>query len=139
MHLTEPFTDVIEALGKGRKLTSDREEDEGYAEYRFLSGPISINIGFGPEHQGLFGPPSEVDSISTTSRSAILLGHKLSRGLALFRALLRRRHWTLMHCDGEIFTSLLPGGPGTGIAWRAGRLNDVVIDVGGSWGQQCES
>jgi hypothetical protein len=26
---------------------------------------------------------------------------------------------------------LLPGGPGTGIAWKHGRLHEVVIDGGG--------
>jgi hypothetical protein len=139
VHLNELFTQVTEALGNGRKLTSGSEEQAGYAEYRFVSGPISINVGFGPEHEAFVGPPVEVDSISTSSPTAVLLGHKLSRGLALFKPLLRRRHWNVSHCGGELFTSLLPGGPGTGIAWKSGRLTKAVIDTGASWGQQCTS
>jgi len=44
----------------------------------------------------------------------------------------------MFRCDHEAFTTLLPGGPGTGISWKHGRLHEVVIDGGGSWGQQCE-
>lgn len=139
VHLNELFTQVTQALGNGRKLTSVSEEHGGYAEYSFVSGPISIDVGFGPEHEAFVGPPVEVNSISTSSPTALLLGHKLSRGLALFKPLLRRRHWHLSHCGGEVFTSLLPGGPGTGIAWKSGRMTKAVIDTGASWGQQCAS
>lgn len=79
-----------------------------------------------------------MDSISTSLPSAVLFGHHLGRGVGFFEKLLKAHNWHVFRCDHEVFTTLLPGGPGTGIAWRHGRVHEVVIDGGGSWGQQCE-
>src|ERR1700688_841674 len=59
---------------------------------------------------------------------------QLSAGLAIFELLLKARRWQVFRCNHEAFTTLLPGGPGTGISWKHGRLHEVVIDAGGSWG-----
>lgn len=73
-----------------------------------------------------------VAGVDTTSPSAVLFGHPLSKGLAAFRAILRgRRGWRIDSCNHRVFTALAPGGPGTGIEWNAGKLGYVKIDVGG--------
>jgi hypothetical protein len=137
VRLNESISQVVEALGRGQKLTSSTEESDGYAQYRFASGAISIDVGFGPQHEAFSGTPVEVNSISTSSGAAVLFGHRLARGLAFFRSLLVGRGWRIARCDHQLFTELLPGGPGTGISWKAGRLDQIMIDSGGSWGQQC--
>ena len=43
----------------------------------------------------------------------------------------------IAHCQGETFTFVDLGGPGTGIAWRNDQLDEAYITGGGSIGDQC--
>jgi hypothetical protein len=131
VHLNETVSEVTRSLGPGHKIES--------GDYRYRSGAITIEVIYGPEHEALRGPPVEVNSISTSSTSGVLYGHRLDQGLKALLPILKAHRWHVFRCHGEVFTSLLPGGPGTGIAWKKGRLHEVVIDAGGSWGQQCEA
>lgn len=144
VRLNETLTQVEQALGRGTLVHTGTEEgftpaEQGNeADYRYRSGSISIEVDYGEAEGPSRGPANVVDSISTSSPSAVLFGHRLGRGAGFFEKLLKARHWHVFRCHHEMFTTLLPGGPGTGIAWRHGRVHEVVIDGGGSWGQQCE-
>lgn len=144
VHLDETLPQVEEALGRGTLVHAGVEEGFTPAEqfkeaiYRYRSGSILIDVNYGEAEGQPGGPANVADSISTSSPSAILFGHRLDRGVGFFERLLKARHWHIFRCDHEVFTTLLPGGPGTGIAWKHGRVHEVVIDGGGSWGQQCE-
>lgn len=125
IHLGESHRGVDRTLGWGRRITHG--PDVGLYVYR--SGELTLEVSY---------EDTRVASMSTNSRSAVLYGHLLDEGLSVLEPILSARGWTVLTCDGEVFTALLPGGPGTGIAWKNGRLHEVVIDEGGSWGQQCE-
>jgi hypothetical protein len=143
VRLDEKLTTVARALGPGTLVHAGTQEGFGPAEqfkealYRYRSGTITIEVDYG-EGATEPGVANSVSSISTSSPSAVLFGHRLSAGLATFEPLLKARRWRVFRCSHEVFTTLLPGGPGTGISWKHGRLHEVVIDGGGSWGQQCE-
>jgi hypothetical protein len=143
IRLGEKRASVEAALGPGKLVSSGTEEGFSHAEqfkeasYRYRSGAITLEVVYG-EGASEPGVANETDSISTSSPSALLFDRRLSAGLKTFERILKARHWRIFHCDGEAFTTLLPGGPGTGISWEHGRLHKVVIDAGGSWGQQCE-
>ena len=123
VRLEEPQARVTEELGAGHLVSSGREFGELVAEYTYRSGPIKLEVGYG---NGL------VTGISTTSDKAILFRHPLSDGLQRFAQILRgHRGWRVDHCHHRAFTALAPGGPGTGIEWRAGKATLVMIDVGG--------
>lgn len=144
VRLNETLTKVEQVLGPGTLVHAGTEEGftptEQFKEvdYRYRSGSIPIEVDYGEAEDAPGGPANVVDSISTSSPSAVLFGHRLGRGVGFFEKLLTAHHWHVFRCDHEVFTTLLPGGPGTGIAWKHGRVHDVVIDSGGSWGQQCE-
>lgn len=78
-----------------------------------------------------------MDAIDTTSRSALIYGRPLREGLTTLRPVFRAHGWSIVSCDGEIYSDLGRGAPGTGIAWRAGKLDYVQIDAGGSIGDAC--
>jgi hypothetical protein len=143
VRLGEKLATVARALGPGTLVHAGTQEgfspSEQFKEalYRYRSGTITIEVDYG-EGATEPGVANEVSSISTSSPSAVLFGHRLSAGLATFEPLLKARRWHVFRCHHEAFTTLLPGGPGTGISWKHGRLHEVVIDGGGSWGQQCE-
>ena len=123
VRLEEPQARVTERLGPGHLVSSGTELREPVAQYTYRSGSITIDVGYG---SGL------VSGVSTTSEQAILFGHPLSDGLRTFRRVLQgRRGWRIDHCHHRSFTALAPGGPGTGIEWRAGKVKLVMIDVGG--------
>ncbi|MGN6373108.1 MAG: hypothetical protein ACTHM1_08965 [Solirubrobacteraceae bacterium] len=123
MRLEESQASVTRILGVGKKVWSRDEGGEVYGEYRYRSASIVLEVAY---VNGL------VAGVSTTSPSAVLFGHPLSRGLSTFKKLLRHRQgWRIDSCNRRIFTALAPGGPGTGIEWRAGKLARVQIDVGG--------
>ncbi len=66
------------------------------------------------------------------SSAVTLFGHPLSDGITVFRHVLHGRHgWRIDKCHGRVFTALAPGGPGTGIEWKNGKVKLVMIDVGG--------
>jgi hypothetical protein len=143
VRLNETLVQVEQALGPGALVHIGTQEGFGASEqfkeavYRYRSGSIVIEVSYG-EGAGQPGVANVVSSISTASPSAVLFGHRLGTGLGFFESLLRAHHWHIFRCHHEVFTTLLPGGPGTGISWKRGRLHEVVIDGGGSWGQQCE-
>jgi hypothetical protein len=112
--LGERHRSVDQSLGKGRLQHGGTYD--GY--YRYRSGSIAVEVSY-------------------TSGAALIFGHRLSQGLAGLKPIFRAHHWMILSCQGETFTFLEPGGPGTGIAWRAGRLDDVQIDAGGSIGEAC--
>ena len=116
---------VQHALGAGHRITHG--PNAGAYDYR--SGRLTVELDYGKGH---------VDFVSTDSPAAVLYGHTLREGLSILEPIATGHGWTVLSCDGEVFTTLLPGGPGTGIAWKNGHLHEVVIDQGGSWGQQCE-
>lgn len=123
MRLEESRASVTHVLGEGQKVWSGNEGGEALEEYRYRSGAIMLEVAYAS---------GSVTGIDTTSPSAILFGHRLSQGLSVFKKLLSRRAgWRIDHCNRRVFTALAPGGPGTGIEWRAGRLERVQIDVGG--------
>jgi hypothetical protein len=144
VRLNQTRTQVEQALGGGTLVHAGKEEgltpaqQIKEADYRYRSGSISIEVDYAEAEGSPGGPANVVDSISTSSPSAVLFGHRLARGVKYFEKLLNGRHWHIFRCEHEVFTTLLPGGPGTGIAWKHGRVHEVVIDAGGSWGQQCE-
>ena len=116
---------VDHALGTGH--LQHRGTWDGW--YRYSSGKIRLEVSYGTD--------GRVDGVDTTSRRAVIYGHPLSQGLAKLRPILKAHGWTVASCQGETFTFREPGGPGTGIAWRAGKLDDVQIDAGGSIGEPC--
>jgi hypothetical protein len=124
VRLNEKQGSVTESLGKGRLVRHG--EYAGYYAYR--SGSITILVGYSG---------GRADGINTTSRSALIYGRPLGQGLEKLKPVLLAHRWTIVSCGGETFTMLGQGGPGTGIAWRAGRLDNVQIDPGGSIGDQC--
>jgi hypothetical protein len=144
VRLNETLTQVEQALGPGTLVHAGTEggvtpgQQFKEADYRYRSGSIPIEVDYGEAEGPPGGLANVVDSISTSSPSAVLFDHRLGRGVEFFEKLLKARHWHVFRCDHEVFTTLLPGGPGTGIAWKHGRVHEVVIDAGGSWGQQCE-
>jgi hypothetical protein len=144
VRLEQTLAQVEQALGAGTLVHAGTEEGFTPAEqfkdavYRYRSGSITIEVDYGEAEGQPGGPANVVDSISTSSPSTLLFGDRLARGVGFFEKLLKPRHWHVFRCDHEVFTTLLPGGPGTGIAWKHGRVHEVVIDGGGSWGQQCE-
>jgi hypothetical protein len=123
--LGERHRSVDQSLGKGRLQHGGTYD--GY--YRYRSGSIAVEVSY--------DPTGHVNGVNTTSGAALIFGHRLSQGLAGLKPIFRAHHWMILSCQGETFTFLEPGGPGTGIAWRAGRLDDVQIDAGGSIGEAC--
>jgi hypothetical protein len=124
VRLDEKQQAVQRLLGKGQYQR--RGTYVGYDAYR--SGSITVFVSYGG---------GRADAINTNSRSALIYGRPLSQGLAKLKPVLRAHGWQIVSCQGETFTMLGQGGPGTGIAWRAGRLDDVQIDRGGSIGDAC--
>jgi hypothetical protein len=124
VRLAEKKQSVDHALGKGQ-LQHGGSWDNWY---RYRSGSITLEVTY---------DRGRVAGVDTTSRAALLFGHRLSDGLAKLKPIFRARHWMILSCQGETFTFLEPGGPGTGIAWRSGRLDEVQIDGGGSIGEAC--
>jgi hypothetical protein len=124
VRLGERQTSVRRSLGKGR--LQHPGSYAGYYAYR--SGSITVLVSYSA---------GRVDGVDTRSPSALIYGHPLRRGLAKLRHVLRVHGWRAVTCGGETFTMLGQGGPGTGIAWRAGKLDYVQIDGGASIGDQC--
>lgn len=123
VRLDESHAQVTRALGPGRKVSSGSDAGESFADYRYRSGPIVLTVTYAT---------GRVVGVDTRSPGAILFGHRLSEGLSTFKAILRHRHgWRIDACNYRVFTALAPGGPGTGIEWKAGKLELVQIDVGG--------
>jgi hypothetical protein len=126
VRLNETLTQVERALGRGTLVHTGTEEgftaaeQSKEADYRYRSGSISIEVDYGEAEGTPGGPADVVDSISTSSPSAVLFGHRLGKGVKFFEKLLKARHWHVFRCNHEVFTTLLPGGPGTGIAWKHG-------------------
>jgi hypothetical protein len=137
VYLNETLAQVTRALGSGHKVSSGAMEGFSFATYRYRSGSITIEVDYGAEHGAQLGPPEEVNSISTSSPDAVLFGHRMGQGVRVLEPILKRHSWRVLRCHGEVFTPRIPGGPGTGISWKKGRLHEVVIDAGGSWGEQC--
>lgn len=125
VHLGERRTRVERQLGPGH--VERRGVDRGSVRYR--SGAIAILVSY--DGRG------RVDGVMTHARRAILYGHRLGAGLAKLRPVIRAHHWKIFSCRGETFTFVLPAGPGTGIAWRSGRLDEVFVTGGGSVGEEC--
>ena len=116
---------AVEAeLGPGRYIR--RGGWAGYYAYR--SGSITVFVGYGA---------GRTDAIDTRSRAALVYQHPLREGLAKLKPILIAHGWKVLSCQGETFTDLGQGGPGTGIAWRKGKLDFVQIDAGGSVGDAC--
>jgi hypothetical protein len=125
VRLGEKQRSVQRSLGNGdlgRGATPDRY-------YIYRSGSIKLEV--------FYDQTDRVIGISTGSPAAVLFGHPLSEGLTKLTPVFRAHHWTVLSCQGQTFTFLEPGGPGDGIAWRDGRLDEVQADVGGSLGQAC--
>ncbi len=123
VRLEEPQARVTEQLGPGHLVSRGTELGEPVAEYKYRSGSITIEVGYG---NGL------VTGVSTTSSKAVLFGRPLSDGVRTFTKILHgRRGWRVDHCRHRTFTALAPGGPGTGIEWKSGQVKLVMIDVGG--------
>jgi hypothetical protein len=138
VRLNEQLAAVNLALGPGTLISRGTSFGYSYASYRYHSGQLTIEVDYGAANGAQTGPPVEADEISTSSPSATLYGRPLSAGLAAFSPTFRAHGWTVLSCRGETFTQLGPGGPGTGIAWRDGRLDYIQVDDGGSIGDQCE-
>jgi hypothetical protein len=124
VRLNETAADVSRALGPGAPVRHGVYA--GDVAYRV--GSITIDVGYGN---------GRVDGVNTNSTGVLIYGYRLADGLAALESLFRAHGWTTLSCRGETFTQLGQGGPGTGIAWRAGILDDVQIDAGGSIGDQC--
>lgn len=124
VRLNDTQRSVRRLLGKGRYLRHG--EWSGY--YSYPSGSIKVFVSYG---SGL------VDAVDTESRSALIYGRPLSEGLAKLKPVFRAHGWSILSCQGETYTDLGQGAPGTGIAWRAGKLDYVQIDDGGSIGDAC--
>jgi hypothetical protein len=125
VRLNEKPAAVQAELGHGRRIRHGGWS--GYDSYR--SGSITVLVAYGA---------GRVDGVDTQSRGALLYGHPLRQGLAKLKPILRAHGWRVLSCQGETYTDLGQGGPGTGIAWRDGRLDYVQIDDGGSIGDACE-
>ena len=97
--------------------------------FRYRSGSITILVSYDSTRH--------VDGVMTHSRAALLYGHRLDEGLPTLRAVVRKRRWMILSCQGETFTFVYPGGPRTGIAWRSAKLDEVFVTGGGSVGEQC--
>jgi hypothetical protein len=124
VRLNETPRAVRRLLGKGHYL----RRGEWSGSYSYRSGSITVLVSYG---SGL------VDGVDTQSRSALIYGRPLSQGLAKLRPVFRAHGWSILSCQGETYTDLGQGAPGTGIAWRAGKLDYVQIDAGGSIGDAC--
>ncbi len=125
VRLREKQAAVQAELGHGRHL---RHGDwAGFYSYRSESITILVS----------YNTAGRVDGVDTQSRAALLYGHPLQQGLAKLEPLLRAKGWQVLSCRGETYTDLGQGGPGTGIAWRNGKLDFVQIDAGGSIGDAC--
>jgi hypothetical protein len=131
VRLNERMAAVNRALGPGKLLSRGTSYGFSYADYRYRSGSLTIEVDYGAGNGAQTGPPVEVDGISTSSPSATLYGHRLSDGLAALEPIFRAHHWRIDSCHGRVFTALAPGGPGTGIEWNRGHLETVQIDDGG--------
>jgi hypothetical protein len=115
---------VTAELGPGLLTEpTSTEGGETYSGYRYDAAGITIEVVY---------CNAVVCGVTTKSPGAIMFGHPLRDGLATFRRLLEHRpHWHIDSCHHHVYTALAPGGPGTGIEWRAGRVNLVMIDAGG--------
>lgn len=124
VRLGEPRASVELALGTGRL----QRRGTYSGSYAYRSGRITVLVTYGL---------SRVIAIDTLSRSALLYHRQLREGLIKLRPVFIKHHWQILTCLGETFTDLGQGGPGTGIAWRNGRLDYVQLDAGGSVGDAC--
>jgi hypothetical protein len=131
VRLNEQLTVVNRALGPGKLLGRGTSFGYTYADYRYRTGTVTMEVDYGAANGAATGPPVEVDLISTSSPSATLYGKPLSDGLVALEPIFRAHHWRIDSCRGRVFTALAPGGPGTGIEWNHGRLETVQIDDGG--------
>ena len=123
VRLEERQSNVARALGAGYETESSIEGGETYAAFDYKVGSITLEVAY---VDGL------VAGVDTKSPAVILFGHPLGDGLKTFRRVLRhRRGWRIDQCHHRAFTALAPGGPGTGIEWKDGRVKLVMIDVGG--------
>jgi hypothetical protein len=92
--LGEKLATVVRAQGPGTLVHAGTQEgfspSEQFKEalYRYRSGTITIEVDYG-EGATEPGVANSVSSISTSSPSAVLFGHRLSAGLATFEPLLR--------------------------------------------------
>jgi hypothetical protein len=125
VRLGEKRAAVDRALGKAQ--LQHRGPDSG--SYRYRSGEITILVSY--------DSGGRADGVMTHSRAAVLYGRRLAEGLAKLRPVVRKHRWKIFSCRGETFTFVFPGGPGTGIAWRSNRLDEVFVTGGGSVGEQC--
>jgi hypothetical protein len=124
VRLEESQAAVAATLGPGREVEPlSLVEGETYSAYDYDAAGVMIEVAYA---DGI------VSGVDTKSRAAMLFGHPLGDGLRTFRRILRhRRHWRVDTCHHRTFTALAPGGPGTGIEWRAGKVQLVMIDAGG--------
>lgn len=123
VHLEETQAAVAQALGAGHQTESGVQDGETYAGVNYRIGSVTLEVGY---TDGL------VSGVSTKSSGVILFGHPLSDGLKVVRRILHgRRGWRIDACHHSVFTALAPGGPGTGIEWKNGKLKLLMIDVGG--------
>src|SRR5271157_1730746 len=89
VRLGETQAAVVAALGAGVLLHAGTQEGFSPAEqsryevYRYRSGTITIEVDYG-EGATQPGVANEVDSIRTSSPSALLFGHRLAAGLKTF-------------------------------------------------------
>ena len=124
VRLNEKRSAVEAELGPGRYIRHG-----GWAGYyAYGSGSVTVFVGYGA---------GRADAIDTRSRAALVYRHPLREGLAKLKPILIAHGWKVLSCQGETFTDLGQGGPGTGIAWRGGKLDFVQIDAGGSVGDAC--
>jgi hypothetical protein len=124
VYLGESQANVEAILGPGREDGAPSSfEGETMTAFDYDAAGVELEVGY---------TNGAVNGVDTKSRAAILFGHPLADGLSTFRRLLRhRRHWRVDSCHHRTFTAIVPGGPGTGIEWRAGQALLVMVDVGG--------
>jgi hypothetical protein len=125
VRLDETHRKVDAALGPGQLIKGGIHD----GAYGYRSGSITVEVSY--DAQG------HVNGVNTASGAALLFGHRLREGLGVLKPILRAHGWRVLSCHGETFTALIPGGPGTGIAWKNGKLDEVQIDAGGSIGEEC--
>ena len=102
---------------------------------RWLGGLLRVWLGIGHRLRRLRCWSGRRDRHSITRRTC--LPAPVAEGLAKLKPILIAHGWKVLSCQGETFTDLGQGGPGTGIAWRGGKLDFVQIDAGGSVGDAC--
>jgi hypothetical protein len=125
VRLNETHGAVDHQLGAGQLIRRGFYADN----FAYRSGTIRIYVSYGS---------GRVDGVDTNSPEARIYGRPLADGLTKLERFLRARGWTVESCRGETFTKLGEGGPGTGIAWRDGKLDYVQVDAGGSIGDWCD-